>query len=250
MNHFRFLIENKNWEEIDLFLREFQGVVTQLKYLPVPVIGVPSGLAIGGGFEVLAHCDALVAHVNSTFGLVESGVGLLPAGGGVKQSYLRWFEKTNDWDEAAWQCWMQIGYGKVGTSPDMSSKYQYFLPDRDLQVMNKDRLFEQAVSLNIDLQKTYVPPKKPVFKLANPNVRKKMHKFMKKGVQDGIFTPHNLTTAMAIADVIVATEGEGQSATEQYIFDRERFNFINLAKTPQTLNRICTLLDSGTAEQN
>ena len=55
---------------------------------------------------------------------------------------------------------------------------------------------------------------------------------------------------MAIADVIVATEGEGQSATEQYIFDRERFNFINLAKTPQTLNRICTLLDSGTAEQN
>ena len=250
LNHFRFLIENKNWEEIDLFLKDFQGVVTQLKYLPVPVIGVPSGLAIGGGFEVLAHCDALVAHVNSTFGLVESGVGLLPAGGGVKQSYLRWFEKTNDWDEAAWQCWMQIGYGKVGTSPDMSSKYQYFLPDRDLQVMNKDRLFEQAVSLNIDLQKTYVPPKKPVFKLANPNLRKKMHKFMKKGVQDGIFTPHNLTTAMAIADVIVATEGEGQSATEKYIFDRERFNFINLAKTPQTLNRICTLLDSGTAEQN
>ena len=60
LNHFRFLIENKNWEEIDLFLKEFQGVVTQLKYLPVPVIGVPSGLAIGGGFEVLAHCDALV----------------------------------------------------------------------------------------------------------------------------------------------------------------------------------------------
>ena len=250
LNHFRFLIENKNWEEIDLFLKEFQGVVTQLKYLPVPVIGVPSGLAIGGGFEVLAHCDALVAHVNSTFGLVESGVGLLPAGGGVKQSYLRWFEKTNDWDEAAWQCWMQIGYGKVGTSPDMSSKYQYFLPDRDLQVMNKDRLFERAVSLNIDLQKTYVQPKKPVFKLANSILRKKMCKFMKKGVQDGIFTPHNLTTAMAIADVIVAKDGESQSATEQDIFDRERLNFINLAKTPQTLGRICSLLDSGTAEQN
>ena len=127
LNHFRFLIENKNWEEIDLFLKEFQGVVTQLKYLPVPVIGVPSGLAIGGGFEVLAHCDALVAHVNSTFGLVESGVGLLPAGGGVKQSYLRWFEKTNDWDKAAWQCWMQIGYGKVGTSPDISSKYKFVI---------------------------------------------------------------------------------------------------------------------------
>ena len=73
---------------------------------------------------------------------------------------------------------------------------------------------------------------------------------MKKGVQDGIFTPHNLTTAMAIADVIVAKEGESHAATEQDIFDRERLNFINLAKTPQTLGRICSLLDSGTAEQN
>ncbi len=250
LNYFRLLIENKNWQEIDRFLGKFQQVVSKLKYLPVPVVGVPSGLAIGGGFEVLAHCDALIAHTNSTFGLVEAGVGLLPAGGGVKQSYLRWFEKTNDWDEAAWQCWMQIGYGRIGTSPDISSRYHYFLPDRDLQVMNKDRLYEQACSLNASLQKTYMPPKKPRFKLANPQIRKKMHNFMQKGVEEGIFTPHNLTTAMAIADVVVAKEEENQSASEQDIFDRERSNFINLAKTPQTLSRISSLLDSGIAEQN
>ena len=73
---------------------------------------------------------------------------------------------------------------------------------------------------------------------------------MKKGVKEGLFTPHNLTTAMAIADVVVAKEGEIQSASEQDIFDRERYNFINLAKTPQTLGRISSLLDSGIAEQN
>ena len=198
----------------------------------------------------MAHCDALIAHTNSTLGLVEAGVGLLPAGGGVKQSYLRWFEKTNDWDEAAWQCWMQIGYGRIGTSPDISARYHYFLPGRDFQVMNKDRLYEQACSLNVSLQKTYMPPKKPRFKLANPQIRKKMHNFMQKGVEEGIFTPHNLTTAMAIADVVVAKEEEDQSASEQDIFDRERSNFINLAKTPQTLSRISSLLDSGIAEQN
>ena len=250
LNYFRFLIENREWQEMDEFLGDFQKVVSKLKYLPVPVIGAPSGLAIGGGFEVLAHCDALVAHTNSTFGLVEAGVGLLPAGGGVKQTYLRWFNKTQDWDEAAWQCWMQIGYGKIGTSPDMSARYCYFSPDKDRQVMNKDRIFEQACALNLSMQEAYDPPEIPTFKLANPDIRKKMHVFMENGVSRGMFTPHNLTTAMAIADVIVAKEGERQSITEQDIFARERANFIELAKTPQTLTRIASLLDSGTAEQN
>ena len=250
LNYFRFLIENREWQEMDEFLGDFQKVVSNLKYLPVPVIGAPSGLAIGGGFEVLAHCDALVAHTNSTFGLVEAGVGLLPAGGGVKQTYLRWFNKTQDWNEAAWQCWMQIGYGKIGTSPDMSTRYCYFSPDSDRQVMNKDRIFEQACALNLSMQEAYDPPEIPTFKLANPDIRKKMHVFMENGVSRGMFTPHNLTTAMAIADVIVAKEGERQSITEQDIFARERANFIELAKTPQTLTRIASLLDSGTAEQN
>ena len=250
LNHFRFLIENRQWQEIDEFLEYFQKVVSKLKYLQVPVIGAPSGLAIGGGFEVLAHCDALVAHTNSTFGLVEAGVGLLPAGGGIKQTYLRWFNKTQDWDEAAWQCWMQIGYGKIGTSPDMSARYCYFFPDRDRQVMNKDRIFEKACAVNLSMQETYTPPETPTFRLANPNMREKMHAFMENGVLQGMFTPHNLTTAMAIADVIVAKEGERQSITEQDIFARERKNFIELAKTPQTLTRIASLLDSGTAEQN
>ena len=73
---------------------------------------------------------------------------------------------------------------------------------------------------------------------------------MKKGVEEGLFTPHNLTTAMAIADVVVAKEGGEQTASEQDMFDRERHNFINLAQTPQTLGRISSLLDSGIAEQN
>ncbi|MDC3311257.1 3-hydroxyacyl-CoA dehydrogenase NAD-binding domain-containing protein [Alphaproteobacteria bacterium] len=250
LNHFRALIETKKWQEIDDFLAEFQQAVVALKYLNVPVVGAPSGLAIGGGFEVLAHCDALVAHVNSTFGLVESGVGLLPAGGGVKQTYLRWFNKTGDWNQAAWQCWMQIGYGKIGTSPELSARYCYFLDDRDVQVMNKDRVFLQAVSLNEKLQKSYLPPAKPAFRLADPQIRKKMFEFMEKGVTEGMFTPHNLTTAMAIADVIVAKDGEQQNVSEQDIFNRERENFIRLARTPETLRRISTLLDSGQAEDN
>ena len=100
------------------------------------------------------------------------------------------------------------------------------------------------------MQEAYTSPEIPIFKLANPNMREKMHTFMENGVSQGMFTPHNLTTAMAIADVIVAKEGERRSITEQDMFARERANFIKLAKTPQTLTRIASLLDSGTAEQN
>ncbi len=63
-----------------------------LKYTPVPVVGAPSGLSIGGGFEVLLHCDKVVAHTNTVFGLVETGVGVVPGGGGVKEVLWRWFQ--------------------------------------------------------------------------------------------------------------------------------------------------------------
>ena len=113
---------------MDSFLARFQNAVKQLKYCPVPVVGAPSGLAAGGGFEVLMHCDKLVVHSNSTLGLVESGVGLVPSGGGVKESYLRWYQVSGDWDEAAWQTWMQIGYGRTGTSPELSQNFSISAP--------------------------------------------------------------------------------------------------------------------------
>ena len=91
LNAFRNYIEREDWSGIDSFLRRFQDAVCKLKYTPVPVIGAPSGLAAGGGFEVLAHCDKLVVHTNSVMGLVESAVGVDPSGGGIKETYLRWF---------------------------------------------------------------------------------------------------------------------------------------------------------------
>ena len=110
LNAFRNYIERKDWNGIDAFLKRFQEAVCKLKYTPVPVIGAPSGLAAGGGFEVLAHCDKLVVHTNSIMGLVESAVGVVPGGGGIKETYLRWFNKTHSWEDAAWNTWMNLGY--------------------------------------------------------------------------------------------------------------------------------------------
>lgn len=153
LNRFRAFIEAEDWTGIDAFLNDFQQAVKALKYTPVPVIGAPSGLSIGGGFEVLAHCDKLVAHTNTVFGLVETGVGVVPGGGGVKETLWRWFQATGDWEKASWNTWMQIGYGQIGTSPDLSSRMQYYLKDRDIEVLNRDKLMHVAIVEIAKLQK-------------------------------------------------------------------------------------------------
>ncbi|MGB0800062.1 MAG: enoyl-CoA hydratase-related protein, partial [Planktomarina sp.] len=131
LNRFADFIARGAWDEMDSFLNDFQQAVAALKYCPVPVVGAPSGLSLGGGFEVLLHCDKLITHANSVLGLVESGVGVVPGGGGVKTTYQRWFEATQDPDVAAWETWMQVGYGKTGESPETAAKLRYFLNDRD-----------------------------------------------------------------------------------------------------------------------
>ncbi|MEM6895837.1 MAG: 3-hydroxyacyl-CoA dehydrogenase NAD-binding domain-containing protein, partial [Pseudomonadota bacterium] len=164
LNRFAAFIDAGDWSGMDAFLDDFQQAVLKLKYAAVPVIGAPSGLALGGGFEVLMHCDALVAHANSVLGLVEAGVGLVPSGGGVKETYLRWLAATADPETAAWETWMQIGYGKTGASPEQAMPLRYFDPFRDRSVMNRDKLITQSLE-RISAWEDYTPPVAPSARL-------------------------------------------------------------------------------------
>ena len=251
LNHFRALIEAENWDGIDSFLHDFQMSVKALKYAPVPVIGAPSGLALGGGFEVLMHCDKLIVHSNSVLGLVEAGVGVVPSGGGVKESLWRWYEATQNWEEAAWQTWMQVGYGHTGPSPEMAIKFQYFLPERDEAVMNRDKLITRSSAALREMADGYQPPAEPVFQLPGRAILEKMSSFMDDGISKGWFMPHDKTTAMEIATIVVNHEGdETLEQTEDQIYARERAAFIRLAKTPQTKARIVSMLDDGAVIRN
>ena len=250
LNAFRAYIETEDWDGIDGFLDRFQQAVCRLKYTPVPVVGAPSGLAAGGGYEVLAHCDRLVVHTNSVMGLVESGVGVVPGGGGIKDTYFRWFDAKQNWDEAAWQTWMNIGYGATGSSPQLSARMMYFLESRDETVMNRDRLLPRAIEMVTEMQSGYAAPKRPVASLADGALAEKMDKFMQDGVDRGDFMPHDRTVAMTIAGVMLRGTGDGEMADEQELYARERAAFITLAKTPQTHERIATMLDDGAAVRN
>ena len=250
LNAFRNYIEKSDWTGIDVFLQRFQEAVCKLKYTPVPVIGAPSGLAAGGGFEVLAHCDKLVVHTNSVMGLVESGVGVVPGGGGIKETYLRWFDAKQSWEDAAWNTWMNIGYGATGSSPELSAKLKYFLPNRDETVMNRDRLLTRAISLVGQMQDSYMAPKKPILKLADKSLFKKMSNFMQAGVDRGDFMPHDKTVAMTIANVMLNDLDQGNDADEGMLYARERQAFIKLAKTTKTYERISSMLDDGSPVRN
>lgn len=251
LNHFRAMIVDQDWIGIDAFLNDFQQAVKALKYTPVPVIGAPSGLSLGGGFEVLLHCDKLVAHTNTVFGLVEAAVGVIPSGGGVKETLWRWYQATNDWEKAAWNTWMQVGYGQTGASPDMSSRLQYYLPQRDQEVINRDKLITTATSALKNMQQGYQPPKAPEYILPGKAILERMSQFMDKGIEDGLFFPHDKTVAMQVATIVVNTDSEDPLIqSEQDLYDRERKAFISLAKTKETHARITSMLDAGSVIRN
>ena len=250
LNAFRSLIEASDWDGIDAFLARFQDAVCKLKYTPVPVVGAPSGLAAGGGYEVLAHCDRLVVHTNSVMGLVEAGVGVVPGGGGIKDTYLRWHAAKGSWDEAAWQTWMNIGYGATGSSPQLSARMMYFRDGHDETVMNRDRLLPRAIEMIAELQDGYKMPPPPVAQLADGGLAEKMEDFMQQGIDRGDFFPHDKTVAMAIASVMLRGSGDGETADEAALYARERAAFIRLAQTSETHDRIRTMLDDGAAVRN
>lgn len=251
LNHFRALIEASDWDEVDAFLLDFQMAVKELKYAPVPVVGAPSGLGLGGGFEVLLHCDKLVAHSNSVLGLVEAAVGVVPSGGGVKETFWRWYQTTNDWERAAWETWMQVGYAHTGSSPELAAKFQYYLPERDEAVMNRDKLITNASRAIMKMADGYIPPVAPVFQLPGRAILTKMAAFMDDGIKKGWFFPHDKTTAMTIATIVVNDTGdEVLEQTEDQMYARERAAFITLAKTPQTRERIVSMLDGDGAIRN
>ena len=250
LNAFRSLIEASDWDGIDAFLARFQDAVFKLKYTPVPVVGAPSGLAAGGGYEVLAHCDRLVVHTNSVMGLVEAGVGVVPGGGGIKDTYLRWHAAKGSWDEAAWQTWMNIGYGATGSSPQLSARMMYFRDGHDETVMNRDRLLPRAIEMIAEMQDGYKMPPPPVAQLADGGLAEKMEDFMQQGIDRGDFFPHDKTVAMAIASVMLRGSGDGETADEAALYARERAAFIRLAQTSETHDRIRTMLDDGAAVRN
>ena len=244
---FRELFEASDWAGMDKFLHDFQQTVVAMRQSDLPVVAACAGMSIGGGFEVVLHADKVICHGNSVMGLVESGVGVVPGGGGCKETLYRWFEKTGDMEKAAWKAFMNLGYGRTATSP-IEATDQAMIRADDNYLMNRDRILSSALGQLKDVAKT--PAREPLAMVGQP-VFAAMQEWLTNAHSKGILTPHECTVGTEMARIVTGGDiAPGTIMSEQDLFNAERDSFLRLAKTPETQERIVTMLDLGSPVRN
>src|SRR6185369_11918722 len=154
--------QEENWDEVDLMVRAFQGATMALRYADVPVIVAPASLAIGGGCEIVLHADRVQAAAESYIGLVEVGVGLIPAGGGTKEMLARAVAglPANHPDLLPFvqRAFETIGFATVSTSA-ADARRLGFLGDADRITMNRERVMADAKAYALErVQEGYQRP--------------------------------------------------------------------------------------------
>jgi 3-hydroxyacyl-CoA dehydrogenase len=244
-------IDSQDWVGLDGFLGHFQKTVKKMKYSNIPVISAPSGLSIGGGFEVVLGTDMTIYHANSVTGLVESLVGVVPGGGGVKELLYRWRDIKGNETEAAWATFMNVGYGKTAQSPLEAKELAMFREGIDSFVMNRDRLLDTAVNAIQELAKDYQPTYRDNFIMPGREVWQEMQNWLQKAHTKGYLTPHDVTTGTQIARIVTGGDVDaGTVMNEDDLFALERKAFLTLAKTEQTKSRIQHMLSYGKPLRN
>ena len=239
--------EKNDFDGLDDFLAYFQNTMLQMRDSNLPVIAAPVGMSIGGGFEVVLHADHVVSHANSVMGLVESFVGVVPAGGGCKEMLYRWTEKLNDTQKGAWKSFMNIGLGRKANSPQEADALSMRRPDDNFQ-MNRDRILNAALS-TIDITKK-VGKRKPLA-LSGAEHYQEMLEWLEVNHKKGMLTPHDVTVGTEIGRVMSGGEcPAGTVFSEQDILNAERSSFIRLAQTQETQARIVAMLDNGITLRN
>ncbi len=236
---------------LDDFLSDYQRILMNMRYSPIPVVAAPSGLSMGGGFEVLLHTDKIIYHANSVTGLVESLVGVVPGGGGVKEMLYRWSDFHGDSTKGAWSAFMNIGYGKTASSPLLAKPLAMFREGTDTYIMNRDRLLDTARAATLELADDYTVERRGTLALPGRDAWAEMREWLAKAQAKGHLTPHDVTTGTQIA--MICTGGDvdaGTELTENELCDLERRAFTTLGATAETRARIEHMLEFGSPLRN
>ena len=248
LNYVMDFAKEKNWKAIENFIYHFQMTCRQLKYSNNVVVSAPSGLALGGGFEVLVQSDYVVAHTNIVTGLVETLVGLIPAGGGTTNMLWRWMqsqESKKDPDFAPQKVFDIIGYGKTASSPTEAIPFKFLL-DKDKSIMNRNKLLSVSQDLINEKKDGYKPPKQPTFKLSGVQVRDKMLQTLEKLYKDKKILEHGVEVGKKLAFVLSGGNTTiNKELTEDDMYALELDAFVKLIEMEKTQARIKHTLSTG-----
>ena len=241
------------WPKITESVKQGQDVYKKLKFAPFPVIGAPSGMALGGGCEILLHCDAIEAHAETYMGLVEVGVGLVPAWGGCKEMLLRWSDNPKHAKgpmPAVSKVFETVATATVAKSAEEARALLYLRPSDGI-VMNRDRLLARAKERALSMIKDYTPPEPRELQLPGPSGEAAMTLVLNDFRRSGKATDHDVTVGKRLAHVLAGGKVDPtETLTEDKLLNLERAAIVSLLRTSPTLDRIEHMLETGKPLRN
>ncbi len=252
---FMFAIE-QDFDEINLMIAQFQQSMMRARYSSIPVVTAAHSLALGGGCELNLHADKVVAHAETYMGLVELGVGLIPAGGGTKEMAVRCSDLYQSGDpelNILQNAFMNIAQAKVSTSAQEAFDMGYLQSNKDRIVLNRSRLIAEAKEEAIKMAEAgYTQPKQRTDVKVQGKAGIALFKAGITGMLMGRYiSQHDAKIAEKLAYVISGGDlSYPQMVSEQYLLDLEREAFLSLTGEKKTLERIQGLLSGGKPPRN
>ncbi|MGQ0766301.1 MAG: 3-hydroxyacyl-CoA dehydrogenase NAD-binding domain-containing protein [Gemmatimonadota bacterium] len=242
------------WSALEDGVREFQGAVTSLRRLPFPVVVAPFGLALGGGCEIILHADLVQAHAELYTGLVEVGVGLIPAGGGTKELLFRFtrelqpYEETDPF-EAVKRAFRLITLATTSSSALDARRLGFLEPNARIS-MNRDTLISDARQRAADLAVDYVPPPSVTIRALGTEALGNLNYAVWAMREAGHISAHDALIGNLVARVLAGGDRPAHDVTEQDILDLECEAFLQLLGTRETQERISHMLATGKPLRN
>ena len=256
-------VQEEEWDDVDLAIRQFQGMTQAIKFSSKPVVSAPFGLTLGGGCEISLHAAARQPHAELYMGLVEVGVGLLPGGGGCKEMLLRAVDsaasirpdargESVELMEAMKKAFETIATAKVATSAH-EARGLGFLSSSDRITMNRERVLSDAKARALELVRAGYEP--PAMRTDIPAPGENILAALKMGVhlmrQGEFISDHEQKLGTKIAEVLCGGNiTPGTPVSEQYLLDLEREAFKSLCGEKKTQERIQFTLKTGKPLRN
>jgi 3-hydroxyacyl-CoA dehydrogenase len=231
------------WDALDTAIRRFQAACMAMKYASLPVVAAPFGMALGGGCEVVLHAGRVQASAETYMGLVETGVGLIPAGGGCKEMLLRLGNARRAFE--------LIGSGKVSASAAHARELGFLGPCDGL-TMNRERLTADAKAAALACVAAWAPgmPRQDIAVEGEAGYAT-LKMGMTLGAEGGYLTEYDCVVGEKLAYVLSGGRLTGtQKVSEQYLLDLEREAFLSLCGNPKTQERLRYMLKNGKVLRN
>ena len=242
-----------NWDEVEMMVRAFQGATMALKHADVPVVVAPAGMTLGGGCEIALHAARVQTAAESYIGLVEVGVGLIPAGGGTKELLARAMEALPSGDPlpAVQRVFETIGFARVSTSGPDALRIGY-LREGDEVTMNRDRLLADAKAQALAMASDYRPalPRQAI-RVGGEGIFAALKLGVHLAWRAGRISDHDAVIGRKLAWILAGGNlVHPGTLTEQQLLDLEREAFLSLCGERKTMARIAHTLKTGKPLRN